>query len=224
VNITAKSKKKELQKDPLVEAFNQVSEYIKNNSNAVKGVVVGVLIAVIGYFVYSSMKKANEAEAMESFGKAMSAYTSTDTTTAIEFFEKTANNYGNSVHGVMSNYMLGTIFLQRGQYEDAITHLESAAGKNNADFVGGEAQISLALAYEGAGRINDAIDAASRSLLNEKVSFRHADVRWKLALWYKNTGGTDKAISLCREITSDTLATQYYQNAKNLIAQLEYVN
>jgi tetratricopeptide (TPR) repeat protein len=144
---------------------------------------------------------------------------------AIEEFRIVADNHRNTPQGAESAQMLGSTFLNMGRYDDAIKWFEIASGaKNELGFVVGGALEGLANCYEAKGDIPKALTFLEKALHDDQLKYRHTAIRWKMALLNQKINNGVRAQGLCREILSDTSATDYRQRAENLLASLTASN
>ncbi|NLW29964.1 MAG: tetratricopeptide repeat protein [Fibrobacter sp.] len=220
MNIKYNKKKQELKGDPLVDGIVKAREYIAKNSNLIIGSVVVLLFLIVFSIVYSNMRSSSQHKAQEVFGNAMLAYTDKQYDEAIEQFKIVVTNYGSTSQSVLSSYMLANILFEQGRYDEAITWYESAVStKNFSGFVGAQAFEGLASCYEAKGDNSSAVKYLEKALNDERISYRHSAIRWKIALLSKSD--TSKVRQLCQEIINDSSATDYHHKAENLLAMMK---
>ncbi|MFP4162698.1 MAG: tetratricopeptide repeat protein [Chitinispirillaceae bacterium] len=220
MNIQQHKKKQEINKDPVLERIIKTKEYISKNSTAVIISVVAVIVVAVGAVLYYNAKESSIRNAQEIFGTAMIDYNANDLDKALKAFTEVANQYSKTPHGVMSAFMIGSIYMQQQNFDQAIDWFETAVqDRQMAGFVGAQALEGLAAAYEAKGDVSMAMDYLNKALADEKLRYRHPAVRWKLALLNQESN-VELAEKMCEELISDTLATAYHQRAKNLIAVL----
>jgi tetratricopeptide (TPR) repeat protein len=225
LNIKFSQKKQELREDPVLDFFLKVKQYAVRNANGISVAALAVVVVGGSIFVYSQMRKSGRDKARDAFGQAMIELNNRHIEKAIEDFRIVADNQRNTPAGAESALMLGSIFFNMGRYDEAIPWFETAvARKGEPEFVAGEALEGLAGCYEAKGDIPRALDYLEKALRDERVRYRHAAIRWKMALLNQKIKGTERAKSLCREILSDTTAADYRQRAENLLAVLEAVS
>lgn len=213
-------KKQELRRDPLVESLVRAREALARNSAAVTSVVIVVAFAAVFLFVYNSMRQSSLRKAQEAFGQAMVAYMGDDQVQAVEQLTIVADNHKGTPHAVYSAYLLGTIALRQGKTDEAVEWLEVAHKGKDAGFVNAAAAEALAGVYESRGELETALEYARKALQEEKLSHRHAALRWKMALVNQQLKRFDQAQEQCEALMADTAATQYHKKATTLLAQL----
>ena len=202
--------------DPLVDGIIGVREFFKKNGSTIAACVAAVVIIGGGALYYNNMKDTKIRQAQEIFGVGVLDYNAGEQDKALESFRTVANDYRNTPLGTMSAFMMGSIYLEQKNTEQAITWFNAAVGGAEAGFVRGQALEGLATAYEEKGDIPAAIRHLDRVLRDKNAAHRHSAVRWKLALLNKDNPAA--ASALCKELIADTLAAMYHQRAENLLA------
>jgi tetratricopeptide (TPR) repeat protein len=207
--------------DPVMDFFFQVKEYVSKNQNLLLGVAIIAVFALVFFMVYTQMHGSSIEKATDAAGNAWIALNNRNTDKAIEEFRIVADNHRTTPQGAESAQMLGSTFLNMGRYDDAIKWFEIAStAKNELGFVAGGALEGLANCYEAKGEIPKALDYLEKALHEDQLKFRHPAIRWKMALLNQKINNGIRAQGFCREILSDTLATDYRQRAENLLASL----
>lgn len=206
--------------DPVLDSLLKTKDFYTKNSNSIVGAVV-VVIFLIGVLVaFNYFKKSNYQKAQETFGTAMIALDAKDFDDAINQFRIVAENHGNATQGTMSACMLGSIFYNQGRFDDAIQWFTTAAqSRAKVGFVSAEAYEGLAACYDAKGDSPSAIDQLNKALAEERISYRHTPIKWKLALLNSSTNSS-LAVKLCNEIIADTSSIEYHSNAEYLKASL----
>ena len=225
MNIKYSKEKHEMRDDPVMDFFLQAKQYATKNLNMLVGTGI-VLVFAVGFFmIYTQMRGSSIEKAQEAAGNAWIEYNNHNTEKAIEDFRIVADNHRNTPQGIESAQMLGSSFLNMGRYDDAIKWFEIAAGaKSDLGFVAGEALEGLANCYEAKGNVPKALDYLDKALRDDQLTYRHPAIRWKMALLNQEINNGARAQGLCREILSDTSATDYRQRAENLLASLTATN
>lgn len=222
MNIRFSQKKHEIREDPVIEFFFKAKEFALKNVNILIGVAIVAVFAVGFYLIYSQMQSSGISKAEELFGQAVIQYNNRNVEKAVESLRIVADNHRSTPQGGMSALMLGGIFLSMGRNDESAKWFELAAAHGGEPaFVAGEAQEGLASCYEAKGDYSKAIECLEKALRDNQVTYRHNAMRWRMALLNQKIKNSGRAASLCREILSDTAATDYRQRAENLLAELE---
>jgi len=202
--------------DPLVDGIIKAREFSKKNGATILACVAAVVIVLGGALFYNNMKETNIRKAQEIFGVGVMDYNAGNTEAALEAFTTVANDHRNTPVGTMGAFMMGSIYLQQKNLDQAITWFEAASGGTAAGFVRGQALEGLATAHEEKGNIPNAIRYLEMALRDKDAAHRHNAIRWKLALLNKDNPRV--AGNYCKELIADTLATAFHQKAENLLA------
>jgi hypothetical protein len=222
LNIKYSQKKQEMREDPVLEFFFKTKDFVLKNVNILIGAAVVVTLSIGVVFIYSLIQRSSGEKAEEAFGKALIDYNNRTLEKAIEGFRVVAENHHGTSQGIISAHMLGGIFFSMGRYDEAIQWFEMAANaKGELGFVGAETQEGLAGCFEAKGKLPQALEHLEKALRDDRIRYRHAAIRWKMALVNQKLNDAVRAKALCREILSDTAATEYRQRAENLLAVLE---
>ena len=222
MNIKFSQKKQEIREDPVLDFFVRVKQYAVKYVNYLIGVLLGVAIVAGVVFVSLQTKKLSSDKAQDGFGKAMIEFNNRNMEKAVEEFRTVAENHAGTIPGAESALMLGSIFFNMGKYDDAIQWFEKAeTGGGTMGFIAGEAREGLASCYETKGDMPKALEYLAKALNDDQVTYRHAAIRWKMALLSRKTNDTARVKTLCRQILEDTTAADYREKAENLLAVLE---
>lgn len=222
MNIEYNKHKAELRDDPLVDALSVAKEFVGRKSRELSVGAVAVLIVVVGILVFLQVQAGARRKADEAFGKALAVYTAGDIQKSIDALTDVANEYKGTPHAAYSAYVLGSALVQAERFDEAIDWFEVASkGSNSAGFIPAAAIDGLSIAYEGKGDFEQALSYGRKALADKRISYRHAHLRWRMALLSSALKDNSQAIQFCSEIVSDTLAVSYHQKAKNLVAELK---
>ncbi|MBN1127754.1 MAG: tetratricopeptide repeat protein, partial [Chitinispirillaceae bacterium] len=208
MQIKYSKQKQELRDDPVIDFLLEAKQFFVKNVNTIVGAGIVIVFAAGFFGIYQQMHRSGETKAEEMFGRAMIEYTNRNIEKAVEQFRNVADNHRSTPQGFASAQMLGSIFLSMQRHDDAIKWFEIAStAKQELGFVGGEALVGLATCYEAKGDLSRAIEYLEKAIRDDRIRYRHGAVRWQTALLYQKNNNTARAMTLCREIMSDTTAT-----------------
>jgi len=216
--LDIKQKKNDLPEgaDPLIDGVVRARAFLSRNGTTIAICCVALVIIVGGVFAYNRMKESSIRKAQEIFGVGILDYNANRFDLALESFREVANNYRHTPIGAMSAFMMGSIYLEQDNIDQAVTWFEAALNGGENGFVKGQAHEGLAAAYEKKGDAGLAVRHLERALKDKNTAHRHAAIRWKLALLNKDNANI--ASVYCKELIADTLAASYHQKAENLLA------
>lgn len=218
-----KKKAAEPQQDPVIDAVVKAKKFMSKNGTAFVICCAAILVVVGGSFIYGSMKASSIKKAQEIFGIGVMDYTDEQFDRALSSFSDVANNFRHTPLASMSAFMMGSIYLQQNDPDQAVTWFETAVnGRGNSGFVKAQAYEGLAVAYEEKGDAARAIKYLEKVLSDRSAGHRHAAIRFRLALLNKNNPGI--ASAFCKELIADTSAAAYHQRAENLLAAIKAAN
>lgn len=219
MDIKYNKQKHELRDDPIMDFLLKSKDYLRNNQKGMMTVIVVILVGLAGTIAYNTFGKSNEKKIQNAFGIAMLNYESKNMNKAIENLKIVAEKYSTSPQGFQSAYLLGGLFYDEGKYDDAKKYFEIAS-KEGKEFIGAQALEGLAACYESKGDMASAVTYLEKALADNRITYRHSAIRWKIALLNKSTDKA-KTKKLCNEIISDTTAIELHQPAENLLAVID---
>jgi len=214
--LNIQHKKSDAGQDPVAGGVVEAKKFIEKNSSTVLICCAAVLVIIGGYFLYNAMTEAKIKKAQEIFGVGMLDYNAEQYDRALASFSEVAESYKSTPIATMSAFMLGSIYLQQNNADQALTWFDTAISGVPAGFVRAQAMEGMATVYEGKGDTESAVKYLKMALRDNAAAHRHAAIRWKLALLSKDDA--DAAGAYCRELIADTLAVSYHQKSENLLA------
>ena len=132
------AKKTEENEEVLVdvqEVYSKTETFIDDNKNILTSVIVGLIVAIAGYFAYSSLYLGPlEGEAREEMFMAEKYFRLDSFNLAIDGrddfagFIEISDKYGSTKAGDLANYYLGMSFLNIGEFKSAIDALNQFDG------------------------------------------------------------------------------------------------
>lgn len=219
MDIKYSKQKHELRDDPIMDFLLNSKEYLTNNQKGLLIVLVVIVVGIAGLLAFNMFEKSNSKKIEDAYGIAMLNYENKNMDKAIENLKIVAEKYPTSPQGLQSAYLLGGLFYDEGKFDDSKKYFEIAS-KESKEFIGAQALEGLAACYEAKGDTKSAITYLDKALSDNRITYRHSAIRWKMALLSKNTD-KEKVRKLCNEIISDTTAIELHQGAENMIAVLD---
>jgi tetratricopeptide (TPR) repeat protein len=207
------------------EAFSKTELYIENNKKSLSIIALAVVALVGGYFAYkywyvageetTARKEMYKAEAFfekDSLDKAING----DPATNALGFAQIADDYGITPSGNLAEYYLGICYLKKGQYEQAIEHLEDFNSKDQivapiATGAIGDAKLEL-------GQVDEAITYYLKAAEQNNNKFTTPIYLKKAALANEDRGAYADAVKLYERIKNEFNETQEGREIEKYIA------
>jgi predicted negative regulator of RcsB-dependent stress response len=157
---------KEIKDEPILDveqAFSRTELYIEQNRKSLL-IILGVIIVLVGgYFAYKYWYVAGEEtqartemfKAEDYFGKDSLDLAMNGDKNGSKGFLDIVDEYSITPSGNLAEYYLGMIYLRKGQFDDAIAHLEEFDG--NDQMVGPLATAAIGDANMELGKTDEAI-------------------------------------------------------------------
>lgn len=125
-----KIKKRNVEKEPLVEKVDAAEEFIKNNTKIVTGVLIGLAaVIIVLVFMFRSKAKANRMAAGE-LGIATQSLARGDTSDAVLRLEDLTAQYPGTDSANLAYALLGKVAMARGNYSEAIGYFNNYLEEN----------------------------------------------------------------------------------------------
>ena len=144
----AKFTKKEMKKDPLLETVNTVFEkYNEHKSMIFRGGIGIIALTVIIVFLFNR-QGSQQKPADILFGNALVSLDTGDIENAQFQFEVLTEEHGSTQSGKTSNYYLGSIYFNKGDYGNAKTHLEQFINSTSENILLSSGHFMLSSIYK----------------------------------------------------------------------------
>jgi len=113
-----------MKEDKLVTTTFQLTEWIQNNSQKI--LKVGGVIVVVGIiiFIFLSTRARKIEKANQLLGKATTEFRLGNLNQAVMDLESITNQYGGTQAALQATFLLGNIYFQSGQFDQAISAFE----------------------------------------------------------------------------------------------------
>ena len=111
--------RKEIKKDPLLNSIEKIENGFKQNRKTIINVLIFFVAFIIVGSVYVSNQNDIELESSSAFGAALVAYSNLDYVNAKFQFESISTNYEGTESEIFSNYYLGRIAYELGNFDRA---------------------------------------------------------------------------------------------------------
>ena len=111
--------RKEIKKDPFLETIEKIENGFEENRKTIINVLIFFVAIIITGSIYVNNQNDIELESSSAFGAALVAYSNSDYDNAKFQFESISSNYEGTESEIFSNYYLGRIAYELGNFERA---------------------------------------------------------------------------------------------------------
>ena len=209
----------------LAQQLSKTEEFIENNKKAVfgiGGIIALIIVAFFGYRYY--MDNLNQTAQKESF-QAVYWFENGEFDKAINGdgnnygFLTILEDFGSTKTGNLANYYLGSIYLQKGEFETAIEYLEAFSAndlliQSRAYALMGDAYMQLGNYTLAAEQYGNAAD------FNSTKQFTPSYLM-KQALAYEKANELEKAKDSYKQVTEKYENSREYTEAQKYLSMLE---
>jgi len=222
---------KEIKDEPIVDveqAFSKTELYIEENKKSLMIIATVIVALVGGYFAYKYWYVAGEeATARKEMFKAEQYFEKDSLDKAINGdgvalgFSQIVEDYGITPSGNLAEYYLGICYLKKGQYEDAIEHLQSFEGKDQV--VGPVATGAIGDAYMELGKVEEAITFYLKAAEQNGNKFTTPIYLKKAGMANEGKGNYADAIKIYERIKAEFAETNEGRDMDKYIARAKTV-
>jgi tetratricopeptide (TPR) repeat protein len=219
---------KEIKDEPIVDveqAFSKTELFIENNKKSLVLIIGAIAVLVGGYFAYkywyvageetkaqAEMFKAEQYFEKDSLDKAMNGDGN-----LVMGFSQIVDEYSITPSGNLAEYYLGMCLLKKGQYEEAITHLQSFDGNDQivapiATGAIGDANLEL-------GKTEEAITFYLKAAEQNNNKFTTPIYLKKAAMANEDKGNYADAVKLYERIQNEFAETTEGKDMEKYIAR-----
>jgi tetratricopeptide (TPR) repeat protein len=205
------------------EAFSKTELYIEQNKKSLSIIALAVVALVGGYFAYKYWYVAGEeTKARSEMFKAEAYFEKDSLDKAINGdgnglgFSQIVDEYSITPSGNLAEYYLGVCLLKKGQYEEAIQHLEEFDSKDQivapiATGAIGDAKLEL-------GQVEEAITYYIKAAEQSNNKFTTPIYLKKAALANEDKGAYADAVKLYERIKNEYSETSEGREIEKYIA------
>lgn len=218
---------KETKDEPIVDveqAFSKTELFIEENKKSLIIIASAIVILVGGYFAYKYWYVADqEVAAQKEIYMAEQYFEKDSLDKAMNGdgnalgFTQIADDYSVTPSGNLAEYYLGICYLKKGQYQDAITHLEAFKGKDM--IVGPIATGAIGDANMELGKTEEAITYYLKAAEQTNNQFTTPIYLKKAAMANEDKGNYADAVKLYERIKNEFSETMEGKEMDKYIAR-----
>ena len=223
-------KKKESDKDEVIvdveQVYSKTEDFINDNQNIILGVVGTLIAVVVLVFAYNRVYlEPLEEEAHGEMFMAEQYFEKDSFNLALDGdgnylgFLDIADEYGNTSAGNLAHYYAGVSYLRSGQFEDAISELESFDGAG--EMLGAVALGAIGDAFMEMDDVDEALSFYEKAANSSENNFSSPIYLQKAGFAAEKAGKYDKAIDYYTQVKENYPTTNEGRNADKYIARAE---
>ena len=111
--------RKEIKKDPLLEGFEKIERGFEKNRKILFNTLIILTALTFGVMIFINNQNKIEMESSSAFGTALVAYSNLDYDNAKFQFESISSSYEGTESEIFSDYYMGKISYELGDYDEA---------------------------------------------------------------------------------------------------------
>ncbi|HJL79338.1 MAG TPA: tetratricopeptide repeat protein [Candidatus Marinimicrobia bacterium] len=196
----AKFTKKEMKKDPLLETVNTVFEkYNEHKSMIFRGGIGIIALTVIIVFLFNR-QGSQQKPADILFGNALVSLDTGDIENAQFQFEVLTEEHGSTQSGKTSNYYLGSIYFNKGDYGNAKTHLEQFINSTSENILLSSGHFMLSSIYKRESNQDKEEEHLELAVTFSSIPHNQHSLELALAELYIDRGTEEMAMEIVQKI------------------------
>lgn len=206
---------KEIQIDPFLESVDNAQAHFKNNKTLYSQIGAGILVVIVGITVLTNKNKEHTAEGLTSLSKALVALDQEDLTNAKFQLETVLNEYSGTLPATESDFFLGKIYFDEGDFIKAAKHLNNFNSKGEKNLLLAASARMLANIEVENGNVSNAIKIIKKAINNTSL------VNQKNSLILDEAGLliTNGSIDDARKIIEKILSVKDLPNSQKQLAE-----
>lgn len=196
----AKFTKKEMKKDPLLETVNTIFEkYNEHKSMIFRGGIGIIALTVIIVFLFNR-QGSQQKPADILFGNALVSLDTGDIENAQFQFEVLTEEHGSTQSGKTSNYYLGSIYFNKGDYGNAKTHLEQFINSTSENILLSSGHFMLSSIYKRESNQDKEEEHLELAVTFSSIPHNQHSLELALAELYIDRGTEEMAMEIVQKI------------------------
>ena len=127
--------KKEIKRDPFLEAVDKIEYSIEKNKNTYINIVIGIIVMLVGGNLFLKNQIDKENSAKSTLGLALVAFDNGDYENAKFQLESILSDYDNNESTSVANYYLGKIAFENNDFANSFIYLDKFFNSGGLDIL-----------------------------------------------------------------------------------------
>lgn len=230
--LTPKKKisKKEIKEDALLTAYAQTTTFYYENKKMIGYAMTGLVVLIIGLFIFMNNRKANNEKAALEFAKVFSIYDAglmdkAQYTAAINGkpeqgvigLKAIVENYGSTESGETARLYLANSYYYLGQYDEALKHFDDYSG--GEPMLRASAVAGMAACHEAKKDFSEAGQQFEKAAGILTTNANAPEYLNSAARCFGIAGEKEKAVTLLKQLKKEYPASSSARDADRYISQ-----
>ena len=192
--------KKEMKKDPLLETIKTVFEKYNEHKSMIFRAGIGIIaLTVIIVFLFNrQVSRPNPADIL--LGNALVSLDTGDIENAQFQFEILTEEHGSTRSGKTSNYYLGLIYFDKGDYDNAKTYLEQFINSPSENILLSSGHFMLSNIYKRESNQDKEEEHLGLAVKFSSIPYNQHSLELALAELYVDRGTEEMAMEIVQKI------------------------
>ncbi len=192
--------KKEMKKDPLLETINTVFEKYNEYKSMIFRAGIGIIALTIIIIFLFNRQGSQQKPAAILLGNALVSLDTGDIENAQFQFEVLTGEHGSTRSGKTSNYYLGSIYFDKGDYDDAKTYLEQFINSASENILLSSGHFMLSNIYKRESNQDKEEEHLELAVKFSSIPHNRHSLELALAELYVDKGTEEMAMEIVQKI------------------------
>ena len=213
--------KKEMKKDPLLETINTGFEKYNKHKSMIFRAGIGIIALIVIIVFLSTRQGSQQKPADILLGNALVSMDTGDIENAQFQFEILSDEHGSTKSGKTSNYYLGSIHFDKGDYDNAKTYLERFINSASENILLSSGHFMLSNIYKRESNQDKEEEHLELAVKFSSIPHNRHSLELALAELYVDKGTEEMAMEIIQKIlTKENLSSSNKKKAEELFGFL----